>query len=152
MCSLFRLQNRFLKGDFIEREKLKKLLPKFDDKYKLLPILSIVLHMTHLLINPCWGSAWQVLEAVVGLGGIHVFVTPHWVYRAGIVLVQNLDKIYHENFIRLYSNALFVLDLSSWKWPSSIDLRSSLEEHLTEMKKQLKPTWANKVTHGGITI
>jgi hypothetical protein len=61
VCSLFRLQNRFRKSDFNGREQVKKLLPRLDEKDELLPGVRIVLHMTHLLLNPCWGSAWYVL-------------------------------------------------------------------------------------------
>jgi hypothetical protein len=55
------MQNRFRKGDHIAKENVKKLLPLFDEKDELLPVIRITLHMTHLLLNPCWGSAWHVL-------------------------------------------------------------------------------------------
>lgn len=61
MCSLFRLQNRFRKGDYVTKQQVKKLLPPLDEKAELFPIVRISLHMTHLLLNPCWGSAWHVL-------------------------------------------------------------------------------------------
>jgi hypothetical protein len=40
---------------------MKKLLPRLDERAELLPMVRISLHMTHLLLNPCWGSAWHVL-------------------------------------------------------------------------------------------
>jgi hypothetical protein len=58
MCSLFRLQHRFRKGDYAARQNVKKLLPLLDEKAELLPVVRIALHTTHLLLNPCWGSAW----------------------------------------------------------------------------------------------
>jgi hypothetical protein len=61
MCSLFRLQNRFRKGDYATKQQMKKMLPRLDDRAELLPIVRIALHMTHLLLNPVWGSAWHVL-------------------------------------------------------------------------------------------
>jgi hypothetical protein len=61
MCSLFRLQNRFRKGDYATKQQVKKLLPRLDERAELLPIIRIALHMTHLLLNPVWGSAWHVL-------------------------------------------------------------------------------------------
>jgi hypothetical protein len=61
LCSLFRLQNRFRKSDPATREQLKKLLPLLDEKGLHLPIVRIFLHITHLLLNPVWGSAWHVL-------------------------------------------------------------------------------------------
>lgn len=61
LCSLYRMQNRFRKGDHVAKENVKKLLPLFDEKDELLPVIRITLHMTHLLLNPCWGSAWHVL-------------------------------------------------------------------------------------------
>jgi hypothetical protein len=60
MCSLFRLQHRFRKGDYAARQNVKKLLPLLDEKAELLPVVRIALHTTHLLLNPCWGSAWYV--------------------------------------------------------------------------------------------
>ncbi|KAF2819376.1 hypothetical protein CC86DRAFT_307077 [Ophiobolus disseminans] len=152
MCSLFRLQNRFRKGDFVAKEQLKQLLPPLDEKAELLPIVRISLHMTHLLLNPVWGSAWHVLEAVVSLGGIHVFVTPHWVYRAGTVLIQNIPKIFGGNLIQLYSNALLVLELSSWKWPSSASLSESLIDLMQHMKKKYQPDWSDKLQQGDVRI
>ena len=152
MCSLFRLQNRFRIGDLNTKQQVKKLLPLLDEKAELLPIVRIVLHMTHLLINPCWGSAWHVLEAVVSLGGIHVFVTPQWVYRAGTVLIQNMPAIFGGNLIQLYSNALLVLELSSWKWPSSAALSASLVDLMKHMKTKYRPDWSGKLQLGGVRI
>lgn len=152
MCSLFRLQNRFRKGDYVMKQNMTKLLPPLDEKAELLPIVRIVLHMTHLLLNPCWGSAWHVLEAVVSLGGIHVFVTPHWVYRAGTVLIQNIPSIFGGNLIQLYSNALLVLELSSWKWPSSAALSASLVDLMAHMKTKYRPDWSDKLQSGDVRI
>jgi hypothetical protein len=169
MCSLFRLQNRFRKGDYVTKQQMKKLLPRLDERAELLPIVRISLHMTHLLLNPVWGSAWHVLyvsllyrtsaasntlprEAVVSLGGIHVFVTPHWVYRAGTVLIQNMPAIFGGNLIQLYSNALLVLELSSWKWPSSATLSASLSDLMQHMKIKYRPDWSDKLQHGDVRI
>ncbi|PZD29195.1 hypothetical protein A1F96_05298 [Pyrenophora tritici-repentis] len=148
LCSLYRMQNRFRKGDEIAKENVKKLLPLFDERDELLPAIRITLHMTHLLLNPCWGSAWHVLEAVVSFGGIHVFVTPHWVYRAGTVLIQNIPAIFGGNLIQLYSNALLVLELSSWKWPSSAALSASLVDLMQHMKTKYRPDWSDKLQQG----
>ena len=47
----------------IQTRKAKRRLPKpgaaHSVKAELLPIVRITLHMTHLLLNPCWGSAWH---------------------------------------------------------------------------------------------
>lgn len=61
------MQNRFRKGDAVEKENVKKLLPLFDEKDELLPVIRTTLHTTHLLLNPCWGSAWHVLWVAVTL-------------------------------------------------------------------------------------
>jgi hypothetical protein len=150
---------------------MKNLLPRLDEKAELLPIVRISLHMTHLLLNPVWGSAWYVLyvasifshffviltniherEAVVSLGGIHVFVTPHWVYRAGTVLIQNMPDVLGGNLIQLYSNALLVLELSSWKWPSSATLSASLVDLMQNMKIKYRPEWSDQLQHGDVRI
>ncbi|KAH7067781.1 hypothetical protein FB567DRAFT_457924 [Paraphoma chrysanthemicola] len=151
-CSLFRLQNRFRKGDYVTKQQVKKLLPRLDEKAELAPIVRITLHMTHLALNPVWGSAWHVLEAVVSLGGIHVFVTPHWVYRAGTVLIQNMPSIFGGNLIQLYSNALLVLELSSWKWPSAAALSASLSDLMQHMKVKYRPDWSDKLQSGDVRI
>ena len=152
MCSLYRLQNRYRKADAATKERVKMLLPRLDEKDELVPMVKIVLHMTHLLLNPCWGSAWHVLEAVVCIGGIHVFVTPQWVYRAGTVLIQNIPAIFGGNLIQLYSNALLVLELSSWKWPSSAALSASLVDLMQHMKTKFRPDWSNKLQSGDVRI
>ncbi|KAH7408572.1 hypothetical protein DE146DRAFT_629471 [Phaeosphaeria sp. MPI-PUGE-AT-0046c] len=154
MYDLFRLQNRFRKGrgNPATEQACKDALPPLDDRAKLLPIVRIALHMTHLLLNPVWGSAWHVLEAVVSLGGIHVFVTPHWVYRAGTVLIQNIPSIFGGNLIQLYSNALLVLELSSWKWPSSATLSASLVDLMQQMKIKYRPDWSDKLQSGDVRI
>ncbi|KAI4637607.1 hypothetical protein J4E83_000424 [Alternaria metachromatica] len=151
LCSLYRMQNRFRKGDHIAKENVKKLLPLFDERDELLPVIRITLHITHLLLNPCWGSAWHVLEAVVSFGGIHVFVTPHWVYRAGTVLIQNMPAIFGGNLIQLYSNALLVLELSSWRWPSSAALSASLVDLMQHMKTKYRPDWSDKLQQGDMS-
>jgi hypothetical protein len=87
-------------------------------------------------------SAWYVLEAVVSQGSIHVFTTPHWVYRAGCVLIQKMPEIWEGNLIQLYSNALVVLELSSGKWPSTGLLTDSLVELMQHMKQKHRPAWA----------
>jgi len=72
LCSLYRMQNRFRKGDHIAKENVKKLLPLFDERDELLPVIRITLHITHLLLNPCWGSAWHVLYVISAcLEGCH---------------------------------------------------------------------------------
>lgn len=152
LCSLFRMQNRFRKGDLPAKESVKKLLPLFDEKDELSPVIRLSLHMTHLLLNPCWGSAWHVLEAVVSCGSIHVFITPYWVYYAGTVLIQNMPAIFGGNLIQLYSNALLVLELSSWKWPSSAALSASLVDLMQHMKTKYRPDWSDKLQHGGVRI
>jgi hypothetical protein len=171
MCSLFRLQNRFRKGDYVTKQQMKKLLPRLDERAELLPIVRISLHTTHLLLNPVWGSAWHVLyvsylifvddkpvpnshhrEAVVSLGGIHVCTTPHWVYRAGTVLIQNMPAIFGGNLIQLYSNALLVLELSSWKWPSSAALSASLVDLMKHMKMKYRPDWSDTLQQGDVRI
>ncbi|EUC36357.1 hypothetical protein COCCADRAFT_88441 [Bipolaris zeicola 26-R-13] len=152
LCSLFRMQNRFRRGDLAAKENVKKLLPLFDEKDELVPLLRITLHITHLLLNPCWGSAWHVLEAVVSCGSVHLCLTPHWVYRAGAVLIQSMPSIFGGNLIQLYSNALLVLELSSWKWPSSAALSASLVDLMQHMKKKYQPDWLDKLQHGGVRI
>ena len=89
---------------------------------------------------------------MVSLGGIHVFVTPHWVYRAGTVLIQNMPSIFGGNLIQLYSNALLVLELSSWKWPSSATLSASLVDLMQQMKIKYQPEWSDKVQLGDVMI
>jgi hypothetical protein len=91
-------------------------------------------------------------EAVVSLGGIHVYVTPHWVYRAGTVLIQNMPAIFGGNLIQLYSNALLVLQLSSWKWPSSATLSASLVDLMTDMKRKHQPDWSGTLQQGDVRI
>ncbi|EUC48161.1 hypothetical protein COCMIDRAFT_88017 [Bipolaris oryzae ATCC 44560] len=152
LCSLYRMQNRFRKGDLTAKESVKKLLPLFDEKDELIPVLRISLHATHLLLNPCWGSAWHVLEAVVSCGSIHIFMTPYWVHYAGTVLIQNMPSIFGGNLIQLYSNALLVLELSSWKWPSSAALSASLVDLMQHMKTKYQPDWSDKLQHGGVRI
>jgi hypothetical protein len=91
-------------------------------------------------------------EAVVSLGGIHVFTTPHWVYRAGTVLIQNMPAIFGGNLIQLYSNALLVLELSSWKWPSSATLSASLVDLMQHMKMKYRPDWSDTLQQGDVRI
>ncbi|KAF2678148.1 hypothetical protein K458DRAFT_317698 [Lentithecium fluviatile CBS 122367] len=146
LCSLYRLQHRFRKGDFAAKEAVKKFLPPLDEQSRLIPGLRMALHQTHMLLNPCWGTAWYVLEAVVSLGSIHIFPTPHWVYRAGALLIEYLPDIYPENLIHLYANALVVLALSSCKWPSSAALSASLSDLMLKTKAKHRPDWAGKLT------
>lgn len=81
-----------------------------------------------------------------------MFVTPHWVYRAGTVLIQNMPSIFGGNLIQLYSNALLVLELSSWKWPSSATLSASLVDLMQQMKIKYQPEWSDKVQLGDVRI
>lgn len=83
---------------------------------------------------------------------IHIFVTPHWVYRAGCILIQNIPNVLGGNLIQLYSNALLVLELSSWKWPSSAALAASLTDLMTRMKKKFQPEWSDKYVLGDVRI
>ncbi|KAF2791226.1 hypothetical protein K505DRAFT_339734 [Melanomma pulvis-pyrius CBS 109.77] len=148
LCSLYRLQHRFRKGD----RTVTQLLPSFDQPAKLNPGLRMVIHQTHLLVNPCWGSAWHVLEAVVAWDSIHIFLTPHWVYRAGCMLIQNMPDIYGVDLIQLYSNALVVLELSSRKWPSSAALSASLTEVMQHLKRKFRPDWSGKLQCGDVKM
>ena len=93
-----------------------------------------------------------VLEAVVSLGGTYTFLTPPWVYRAGTIIIQNMPNIYEANVIQLYSNTVHVLELSSWKWPSSAALNASLADLMTHMKKKDKVVWADQLRLGDVRI
>ncbi|KAF1961991.1 hypothetical protein CC80DRAFT_401584 [Byssothecium circinans] len=152
LCSLYRLQHRYRKSDVVGKEAVKTHLPPLDTNSVLLPALRMALHQTHLLLNPKWGSAWYVLETVVSSGTIHNFLTPHWVYRAGTILIQNMPHILPENLIQLYSNALVVLELSSWKWGSSLDLSASLSETMQHMISKVRPEWQGTVTHFDVRL
>jgi hypothetical protein len=145
LCSLYRLQHRFRKGDV----SVKSLLPSFDQPAQLNPGLRMIIHQTHLLINPCWGSAWHVLECVVAWDAIHIFLTPHWVYRAGCMLIQNMPQIYGVDLVQLYSNALVVLELSSRKWPSSASLSASLTEVMQHLKTKFRLSWEDTESKPG---
>ena len=93
-----------------------------------------------------------VLEAVVSLGGTYTFLTPHWVYRAGTNILQNMPTIYEADVIQLYSNTVHVLELSSWKWPSSAALNASLADLMTHLKSKYRPNWADKLRLGDVRI
>ena len=84
-----------------------------------------------------------VLEAIVSLGSIHIFLTPHWVYRAAALLIDFLPEVYHEDLTQLYANAHIVLAFASWKWPSSSALSNSLSELMRQAKAK-HPEWASK--------
>jgi hypothetical protein len=105
-----------------------------------------------LILTPRFLTNPRCREAVVSLGGVHVYVTPHWVYRAGTVLIQNIPAIFGGNLIQLYSNALLVLELSSWKWPSSASLSASLVDLMQHMKTKYRPDWSEKLQHGDVRI
>ncbi|KAF2634640.1 hypothetical protein P280DRAFT_474515 [Massarina eburnea CBS 473.64] len=147
ICSLYRLQHRYRKSDAVGKETVKTHLPLLDQKSELIPGLRMALHQTHLVLNPKWGSAYYVLEAVVSSGCVHNFLTPHWVYRAGTILIQNMPHILPGNLVQLYSNALIVLELSSWKWGSSAALSASLSETMQAMIAKVQPEWQGTVTH-----
>ncbi len=93
-----------------------------------------------------------MLEAVVSLGGTYTFLTPHWVYRAGTIVIHNMSEIYEGNFIQLYSNTVHVLELSSWKWPSSAALNASLADLMTHMKSKFRISWDGKLQLGDVRI
>jgi len=112
----------------------------------------MTIHQTHLLINPFWGSAWHVLEAVVAWDSIHIFLTPHWVYRAGCMLIQNMPTIYGVDLIQLYSNALVVLELSSRKWSSSAALSASLTDLMKHLKTKFRPVWEDTLECGDLKL
>ncbi|KAF2477496.1 uncharacterized protein BDR25DRAFT_249503 [Lindgomyces ingoldianus] len=141
LCSLYRLQYRFRKGD----HSVRALLPPAVDPAthgvdsRLGPCLRLALHQTYLLLNPCWATAWHVLESVVAHGCIHIYLTPHWVYRAGTILIQNMSTIDKENLMQLYSNALVMLEVSQQKWQGSGALATSLEGLLNQMKTKSGP-------------
>ncbi|KAF2008649.1 hypothetical protein BU24DRAFT_402882 [Aaosphaeria arxii CBS 175.79] len=148
LCSLFRLQHRYRKGD----QTVKNLLPRFDEAANLPPGLRLPLHQTHFLIQPVWMCAWHVLEAVVSVGAMHFFTTPHWVYRSVCVMLQNIPSIWVENLIQLYANALVVLQLSSYKWPSTFLLNNATVDLMRRMKLKFRPGWEGKQIHYDVRI
>lgn len=137
VCSIYRLQNRWRKGNAASKALALNQLPPLDLKWELPPSLRLILYQTRLLFDPRWQTAWQMLEAVVAIGSIHIYVTPHWVYRAATVVIKENWRDFHpEDVIHLYSNALVVLQTSSWKWESAAALAGSLENLMQQ--KRLK--------------
>lgn len=154
VCSLYRLQNRWRKGDAATRRWAENRLPLLDTKCELPPSLRLILHQTHLLLNPIWQTAWQVLESVITIGSIHVFVTPHWAYRAlTIIINEDWNKFHPEDVIHLYSNALVVLETSSWKWESGSALAGSLENLMQQKRRKTKGSlWDKTYTINDVRI
>lgn len=108
-----------------------------DVSYQLPPSLRLILHQTHLLMSPVWQTAWHVLESVITIGAIHIFVTPHWVYQAlTIIINEDWSEFHPEDVIHLYSNALVVLETSSWKWESGTALAGSLENMMLQKRRK----------------
>ncbi|KAJ4298186.1 hypothetical protein N0V90_006085 [Kalmusia sp. IMI 367209] len=141
LCSLYRLQNRFRKGDAAAKDLARSQLPIFDQG-QLPSSLRMALHQTHLLFNPVWQTSWYMLEAVVSTGSIHISTTPHWVYRAATVLLKDMKGINPADVVQLYSNALLVLETSAWKWGSAAALSASLSSLMRQMKSSVaEPHW-----------
>lgn len=137
LCSIYRLQNRWRKGEATAKDTARQQLPLLDTKYQLPPSLRLILHQTHLLFTPLWQTAWEVLESVITIGSIHTFVTPHWVYRAlTIIIKEDWSQFHPEDVIHLYSNALVVLETSSWKWESGAALAGSLEIMMQQKRRK----------------
>jgi hypothetical protein len=63
-----------------------------------------------------------------------------------------MPAIFGGNLIQLYSNALLVLELSSWKWPSSATLSASLVDLMTDMKTKYQPDWSGTLQQGDVRI
>jgi hypothetical protein len=68
------------------------------------------------------------------------------------VLIQNIYKLHGGDLIQLYSNALVVLELSSWKWPSSAMLAASLIDLMSQMKKHFRIDWSDRYSLGEVRI
>lgn len=68
------------------------------------------------------------------------------------MLIQNIYKLHGGDLIRLYSNALVVLELSSWKWPSSAMLAASLIDLMSQMKKHFRIDWSDRYSLGEVRI
>lgn len=73
-------------------------------------------------------------------------------YRAGTIIIQRMPDIYEGDVIQLYSNTVHVLELSSWKWPSSATLNASLADLMTHMKSKHRVGWAGKLRLGNVSI
>jgi hypothetical protein len=105
------------------------------------PCLVLALYQTYLLMSPSWASAWHVLESVVAHGCIHIYLTPHWVYRAATLLIQNITIVDKENLMTLFSNAVVLLEILERKWPGSGALTASLYDVLNQTRSKKRPEW-----------
>jgi hypothetical protein len=109
MCSLFRLQHRFRKGDYVARQNVKKLLPLLDEKAELLPVVRIALHTTHLLLNPCWGSAWYAISISLLQASSRVYLVP-----STYIDEQNAMQLLRSKFAVLcFKPIIFVFSICS---------------------------------------
>ncbi|ORY10477.1 hypothetical protein BCR34DRAFT_539470 [Clohesyomyces aquaticus] len=150
LCSLYRLQHRFRKGDYSVRSLLPPAVgPNNVIDPRLGPSLGLALHQTYLLIFPSWASAWHVLESVVAHGCIHVYLTPHWIYKAATVLIHNITAVDKENLMTLFSNAVVLLEIFQRKWPGSGALAASLYDVLNQTRSSRRPEWGPLALDGG---
>ncbi|KAF1972810.1 hypothetical protein BU23DRAFT_466577, partial [Bimuria novae-zelandiae CBS 107.79] len=138
LCSIYRLQNRWRKGDATTKTWALSQLPLLDTKAQLPPSLRLILSQTHLLFNPVWQAAQETLDSAVMTGSIHTYVTPHWVYRAFTSLFKTDWTDFHPlDITQMYFNALVILEKSSWKWESAAPLGGSLKTLMQQKKSTM---------------
>lgn len=126
LCSLYRLQSRFrnkVSTDTLHliQDALATLDLNATSKSINPNIVAAVLE-TQLLLEPSSAVAIRLLESYTNTQCIATFVTPHWIFRAGVVVKSAFDtseKMTASELLGSFGLAVSLLTQMALRWPSA---------------------------------
>jgi hypothetical protein len=97
------------------------------------PIILAALYETRLLLDPQPATAACLLRIQAHPRFIHTFLTPHWTYRAGMILVEGTYSLGASfvDHMEAISTCMVILDRASLRWKGAAALRDSFRFHLS---------------------
>jgi hypothetical protein len=143
LCTLYRIQSRIREG--ITDNALYNNLLALDDGVALAlhPNICATLSETRLMLKPSSSVAVHLISAYSEYGYIATFLTPHWVHKAGSLIVDAIataESPVKAELIQAYGNAVALLGKWSGRWEGASTLLKCLQSRLKEESARSKDT------------
>lgn len=96
------------------------------------PDLLAVVYETQLLLDPSPEKAAQLLKGYIHPRSTYTFLTAHWAYRSGMILLNEkyVDGVFRPGFVSAFRACIIILERGAVRWDSAAALGESIKSYI----------------------
>jgi len=97
-------------------------------------------------------TASSLLETYAHSRCIHTFLTPQWIFRAGMAILSSVtgESVSLDHVVTELSSCLILLDRASRRWPGAAALKTLVKSYATDKQKQRAGTGTRQLVGSAI--